>query len=433
MLRSIAVVLVSMLAWCASGWAQDSEHVIFSFNRTNGNLPDAGLVADSQGNLYGTTFNGGAYGYGNVYKLTPTAAGNWTGASIYDFTGGADGALPESTLVLDRAGNIYGTAQAGGLGQCVTDPQRGWLGCGVVFKLAPSGNGWQETTLYSFQPGVDKGVLPVGGVILDAAGNLYGTTWAPGVEGDFIALKAGKPSLANTFWGCDLPGCGGTVYKLTPTQNGWQETDLYDFTGATDGSSPQSSLLLDSAGNLYGTAPYGGVNNCVYGCGLVFKLSPDNGGWTETVLHAFTNQPDGGAPTGSVAMDAAGNLYSTTSKGGSQRMGTVFQITPGGQETVLYSFTGGNDGAAPAAGVVLDSHGDLFGTAPSGGQYFLGVAWRLTPNQGHWAQTVVHTFRPGTDGQSPYAQMIFLHGFLVGTTQSGGFHDIPGAVYQLLP
>jgi uncharacterized repeat protein (TIGR03803 family) len=268
---------------------------------------------------------------------------------------------------------------------------------------------------------------------------LYGTTWAPGVEGDRISLRAGKSLNSDTFWGCTLPGCGGTVYKLTHTQSGWQETDLYAFTGGSDGSSSEANLIMDSAGNLYGTTTYGNDTHCQYGCGLVFELSPGSGGWTETILHAFTGNPDGLAPTGTLSRDAAGNFYSTTSEGGAHGQGAVFQLTPSGQqwnENVIYSFTGGVDGSLPFAGVVLDSHGNVYGTASASGEHLAGTVYRLTPNGGQWSATILHSFTlngSGGDGQSPYAPLIFLHGFLMGTTQGGGVHRTSGAVFQLLP
>lgn len=433
MLRSAARMALVVLTLATLGWSQSSEKVIFSFDGDNGRLPDGGLVADARGNLYGTTFDGGASEYGNVFELTPVALGTWRETVLYTFNG-TDGAFPESTLVLDSDGNIYGTAQAGGAGQCVSGAS-GSLGCGVVFKLSKNGDTWQETVLYSFQPGVSKGTIPVGGVIFDNAGNLYGTTWAPGVLGDMVASKAGK-SPGGSYWGCTLPGCGGTVYKLTPTQNGWQETDIYAFTGGADGAAPLNNLTIDSAGNLYGTTPYGGSGSCQYGCGTVFKLSQSNGNWTETVMHSFAGS-DGAAPTGAVVFDQSGNLFSTTSMGGTSHQGTVFELTPNGQqwnESVLHSFTAGNDGANPYAGVVLDSHGNLYGTAAAAGQQLVGTVYRMSQNGGQWGLTVLHTFRRGSnDANSPYGQILFYgRNLLIGTSQGGGIHQAPGAVYQLL-
>ncbi len=432
MLKSVLKLAVLVVALTSLGFAQVPERLIFNFDGNNGRTADSGLVADTHGNLYGTTFNGGPNAYGSVYELTPISSGTWRETVLYNFNGN-DGAFPIATLTFDSNGNLYGTTQLGGLGVCSTSGGEN-LGCGVVFKLTPTGNGWQESTLYEFQPGVNQGVIPAGGVIFDAAGNLYGTTWAPGIGGDRIFDRAGSNPQSNTYWGCSQPGCGGTVYKLTPTQNGWQESDIYAFTGAADGSSSVANLFLDSAGNLYGTTPYGGTGTCQYGCGTVFELSSSNGAWTETVLHSFTGA-DGAYPMGALTPDATGNFYSTTNVGGTHHQGTVFELAKSGQqwqESVLYNFTGGTDGANPYAGVIFDSRGNLYGTAAEGGTNSVGTLYALVSNNGSWTQTVLHTFRLQNDGQLPYGPPTFWHNWLIGATQGGGVHN-EGAVYQIFP
>jgi uncharacterized repeat protein (TIGR03803 family) len=429
MLKSALKLLVPILVCTSLTFAQVPGKVIFSFDGNNGRTADSGLVADARGNLYGTTFNGGPNALGSVYKLTPISAGNWLETVLYNFNGN-DGAFPVANLTFDSQGNLYGTTQLGGLGVCSTSGGQD-LGCGVVFKLTPTQNGWQESTVYEFQPGVNKGVIPVGGVTFDAAGNLYGTTWAPGIQGDFIFDRAGRNLLGNTFWGCTQPGCGGTVYKLTPTQNGWQETDIYAFTGAADGSSSMANLISDSAGNLYGTTPYGGSGNCQYGCGTVFEVNPANG--TETVLHSFSGS-DGAYPMGALTADASGNFYSTTNIGGTSHKGTVFELAKSGQqwqESVLYNFTGGSDGASPFAGVIFDSHGNLYGTAAEGGANSVGTLYALIPNSGHWTQVVLHQFKVQNDGELPYGPpTLWNNNWLIGATQGGGAHN-EGAVYEV--
>jgi uncharacterized repeat protein (TIGR03803 family) len=432
MLKSVLKLLVLSMVCTALGWAQVPERLIFSFNGTNGRTADSGLVSDARGNVYGTTFNGGANALGSVYKLTPVSSGVWIETVLYNFNGN-DGAFPVATLTFDHSGNLYGTTQLGGLGICSTSGGQS-LGCGVVFKLTPTGNSWQESTVYEFQPGVNKGVIPVGGVTFDAAGNLYGTTWAPGTQGDRIFDRASSNPLENTYWGCNQPGCGGTVYKLTPTQSGWQESDIYAFTGAADGSSSEADLIFDSAGNLYGTTPFGGTGTCQYGCGTVFEVSPANGGWSETVLHSFTGT-DGSYPMGALTPDASGNFYSTTNVGGSHHFGTVFKLTKSGQQwqqSVLYNFTGGNDGSYPYAGVIFDSRGNLYGTAVEGGVNSVGTIYALVPNNGTWTQVVLHAFKLSNDGQLPYGPPMFWNGWLMGATQGGGAHN-EGAVYQVFP
>jgi uncharacterized repeat protein (TIGR03803 family) len=283
------IQLVMLAGICSSfAWAKTSERVLFSFNQKDGSTPDAGLVADKQGNLYGTTFDGGPNGMGNVFELSPTKGGGWKETVLHNFKG-SDGAGPVSSLIFDDAGNLYGTAEVGGQGKCTNTG----LGCGVVFELSPGKNGWKYTAIYFFVPGKTKGVIPTGGLVLDKAGNLYGTTWAPGLVGGPLRARTRAPS-ANTYWGCDKPGCGGTVYRLAPSKDGWKETDLYAFRGDSDGAASVASLIFDSAGNLYGTTNYGGTTGCTsgYGCGVVFELTPGETGWKESVLHRFTGGSD---------------------------------------------------------------------------------------------------------------------------------------------
>lgn len=433
MTRRLLIVIFTIV--CSTfTFAQISEQVILSFNLADGNLPDGGLVADAQGNLYGTTaYNGGKYGFGNIYELSPNGNGGWTETVLYDFTGGSDGAWPLDTLIFDRAGNLYGTAEAGGQGDCTNTGQ----GCGVVFELVRGQSGWTEKVLFSFVPGQVKGVFPVGGLIFDKAGNLYGTTWAPGVEGGPFAIKRNF-SPAKSYWGCTLPGCGGTVYELSPTANGWKETDLYAFTGTSDGSASVASLIFDSAGNLYGTTEFGGTTGCTsgYGCGVVFKLTKGSGGWSESALHTFSGGNDGAYPTANLIFDKAGNLYSTTNAGGSLKNGTVFELSLQSQqwnETVLHTFSGGQDGGTPFAGVIMDSRGDLIGTTNLGGNDY-GVVYGLRLVNGHWIEKVLHAFTFGTDGELPYTAVIIgPHGYLYGTTQLGGSEGGHGTVFEIIP
>lgn len=438
--RFVGTAMCVLLAGAgAAGAAHGAvrEKIVLSFDGKDGNLPNAGLVADASGNLYGTTsYNGGANGYGNVFELSHTKSG-WKETVLYDFTGGADGAWPLDSLILDKAGNLYGTAESGGQGQCVKSGTQ-WLGCGVVFELKHSRTGWKEKVLFSFVPGQVEGVIPVGGLVFDGAGNLYGTTWAPGVEGGprFSRTSPSRPGQP-TYWGCSDPGCGGTVFELSPTKEGWQEQDIYGFTGGNDGGVSQANLIFDGTGNLYGTTVYGGSTGCYggYGCGVVFELSPGKGSWQESVLHAFSGA-DGEYPQGSLTFDGNGNLYSTTSGGGGSGYGTVFRLRPemaGWKENVLHSF-GGTDGANPFAGVIIDSQGDLFGTTNQGGsgQYATGVAYMLAHSGHAWNETVLYTFAyPGA--QAPAAPLLAMpNGRLFGTAQAGGDYN-QGAVFEVVP
>ena len=287
----------------SGGW---TETVLHTFGGRDGAAPWASLIFDAAGNLYGTTHDGGRYGGGVVFELSRNSSGGWTETVIHAFTGGNDGGQPSGNLTLDSAGNLYGTTTGGGNLVCryIT------FGCGVVFKLAlVSGGYWKESVLHAFNS--TYGAAPAAGVVFDAVGNLYGTT------------EVGGENL-----GCGGAGCG-IVFQLSPTASGpWKFTGVHLFSDIHQqkGSYPFGNLLLDGAGNVYGTAYGGGTS----GCGLVYKLSlGSGGGWTESVLHSFScTGADGAVPTDGLISDAAGNLYGTTTGGGTNQAGTVFQITP---------------------------------------------------------------------------------------------------------
>src|SRR5208282_327463 len=331
---------------------------------------------------------------------------------LHTFTGGHDGGIGGNNIVADSAGNLYGTANVGGNQSTKCEPWTGFPGCGVVFKLSRNKDGsWKETVLHTFTAGEDGGV-PNPGVILDSAGNLYGTTMFGG-DHKPINCQAG---------GIYPPGCG-VVFKLTPTAHGpWEETVLYTFTGGADGSEPGASPIFDSRGNLYGTTGFGGNLSCfTYGCGVVFKLTPGNGGpWTESVLYSFNEGSDGGHPyLAGVTVDSQGNLYGIAEYGGDLSVncaggpgcGVVYQLTPTPSgpwtETVLHAFTGGADGGFPLFGVTLDSGGNVYGTTNLGGDTNgpncqggpgCGVVYELTQTQGVWNETPLYTFTGGSDG-----------------------------------
>lgn len=282
-----------------------TESVLQSFS-FSGALAE--LMFDPAGNLYGTNSFGGSHGYGSVFKLKPNADGTWTESDLYSFAGGADGAFPNAGLVFDAAGNLYSTTPNGGVS--TTCPG----GCGVAFKLAANPEGtWTESVLYSFTGGAD-GANPDAGLTFDATGSLSGTTSAGGI-------------LAPVCVETDSQGCG-VVFNLSPNADGtWTESVLHAFTGSTDGARPASGLVVDTAGNLYGTTLAGGVatSNCGAGCGVVFKLSHSSSSWSETVLHGFVGY--GSFPMAMVILDHAGDLYGTASSG-STNNGLVFEIMP---------------------------------------------------------------------------------------------------------
>lgn len=339
------------------------EIALHSFNGPNGAGPQAGLLRDLKGNLYGTTDEGGNYtgegcgaaGCGVAFKIDKTGK-----EIFYQFKGIPDGLFPGAVPVEDSAGNFYGTTSLGG-------PSSG--GLGTVFKIDAKG---KETILYSFT-GYADGCYAGGGVILDSAGNLYG-----------VANQGGAGFCEYGF---------GTVFKLS--QSG-QFSVIHTF-GGDDGAYPGSNLIWDAQGNLYGITSEGGSSpECFYmgGCGTVFELSPqENGTWSEKVLYSFCSQSDctdGLQPSGSVSLDASGNLYGTTFFGGTYRncngdeCGVAFKLTPDSAEKVLHDFTGGSDGAFPTGGLVLDDAGSLYGSAEAGGATCdgsdtCGVVFKIVP------------------------------------------------------
>lgn len=326
------------------------ERVLYNFVGGYGTYPDSQMVRDAKGTLYGTTSSGGAYNDGAVFKLD--TKGNET--VLYSFTAQADGYQPNG-VVLDDSGTLYGTTKHGGSGCCGC--------CGTVFKVTTAG---KLTVLHNFADDAG-GAYPSGSLLRDSSGNLYGTT----LEGGDLT--------------CFAPyGCG-TVFKLSKSG---KETVLYSFhaTGE-DGDNPDTGVVRDTAGNFYGTTVYGGLSNChgVPGCGTVFKL--DSGG-KETVLYRFGSAGgDGTNPSGPPVLDAAGNIYGTTYYGGTTSCGcgVVFMLDTNGKETILYTFTGGADGAHPFTPALLDKSGNIYGTASAGGDLSCGqdqgcgTVFKLTP------------------------------------------------------
>jgi len=389
----------SSVVTVTSGTQNSNYAVIYSFlGGTDGSDPWGGLVQDPQGNLYGTTSRGGVSGWGAVFKVDTTGKES----VLYSFTEGADGGLPLAALVMDAQGNLYGTTFSGGAS-----------GKGTVFKLNSSG---KETVLYSFTGGADGG-LPLAVLVMDAQGNLYGT-----------ATGGGNPACYNARDG-DY-GCG-TVFKVDTAGN---ESVLYSFTGtAGDGANPFGGLVLDGQGNLCGTTQFGGTSTCTTdgsnGCGTIFKV--DSTG-KETVLHSFTGTGgDGEFPSyAGLVQDAEGNLYGA-SGGGTYGFGAVFKVDTSGTETVFYSFKGtSGDGIGPNA-VVLDSQGNLYGTTSAGGASGQGTVFRLDTTG---KETVLYSFTgTGGDGADPSpSQLLLAQGNLYGTTGSGGSSNF-GTAFRLLP
>jgi uncharacterized repeat protein (TIGR03803 family) len=368
---------------------------LYSFTGgADGGFPNSGLTLDAQGNLYGTTSQGGAHVYGTVYEVTPAG----TEKVLYSFRGGGN-AYPTGGLLWDTKGNLYGVTSG--------YHRRNSKSCyGTVFELTSKGT---KKVLYCFKMAAN-GAYPSGGLVRDTQGNLYGTTGSGGgvTSGDcypngcgtvFEVTPKGKETVLHVFAGQGVDGAvpragltqdaqgnlygttmydgayyGGTVFELTASGH---YAVLYNFSysGVDDGNDPMAPLLLDAQGNFYGTTGHGGA----YGDGTVFELTPTG---AETILHSF-NHADGQLPVAGLIQDAQGNLYGTTAMGGAYGgaygYGTVFEVTLSGTTTVLHSFTGGADGANPEAGLVWDAQGNLYGTTNDGGAYGCGTVFKLTP------------------------------------------------------
>jgi uncharacterized repeat protein (TIGR03803 family) len=406
----IKILALAVLA-IGAGVAASQEKILYSFGADSTDSADpwfSGLVFDGKGNLYGTTYYGGANdastgGAGTVFELSPAAGAAWTEKVLYSFGAtSTDGSGPLSGLIFDAKGNLYGTTYNGGVN---SDK-------GTIFELSPAADGsWTEKVLNSFGADSTDGTHPSADLIFDAKGNLYGTTSGGGVNGD------------------------GTVFELTPaTGGGWTETVLHGF-GATgkDGKQPNAGLIFDAKGNLYGATDLGGAYGSLSSGGTVFELTPDaSGDWTAKVLYSFgADSTSGPFLNGSLIFDATGNLYGTTEEGGANNgNGTVFELTPADEgswtEKVLHSFGAtGTDGAHPWAGLTFDAAGDLYGATKSGGDDGSGTVFELTPaGDGSWTEKVLESFgSTSTDGTSPASGLIFdAQGNLYGTTMSGGAH-----------
>ncbi|MGA9966582.1 MAG: choice-of-anchor tandem repeat GloVer-containing protein [Terriglobales bacterium] len=415
-----AIFVVALLA--TGAWATATEELLYSFGdkATDGSTPYGALIFDPSGNLYGITFAGGVYNLGTVFELTPKAGGGWTEKVLHNFNG-KDGSGPYSRLIFDASGNLYGTTFYGGSSAVCN------AGCGTVFELSPeAGGGWKEKVLHNFTNGTD-GSGSYASLILDASGNLYGTTF-----------YGGNSTACNG-------GCG-TVFELIPKAGGhWKEKILHNFgKSSMDGQSPVAGLIFDALGNLYGTTrDGGGVHSWGYSQGTVFELTPlSGGGWREKILHRFRpDVTDGNDPGSMLIFDASGNLYGTTFFGGKYSFGTAFKLTPqsggGWAEKIVHAFGANNMESAPSS-LIFDAAGNLYGTTQqdnNGGGG--GTVFELSPKAaGGWTENVLHEFPfnpTQTDGFSPYDGVIFdPAGNLYGTTQGGGTFGV-GTVFEVTP
>jgi len=401
--------------FASAGFASGPQtHLLYTFpGMPNGGGPTSTLIADSAGNLYGTTSDGGDSenciwsggaqdGCGAIFELSPKSGGGYTETVLYSFQDSSDGAMPYGGLVMDSAGNLYGAAALGGNG--LEDLP------GTIYELSPPAGGagsWTFTKLYTFQSSSTDGITPYGTLIFDHAGNLYGTTGGGGTSND------------------------GTVFELSPPSapgGSWTEKVLFSFSGS-DGSEPFAGLYLDGAGNLYGTTVYGGYTGeepCTgSGCGVVFKLSLGSSGtWTEMVLHEFKFDigTDGRYPYGGLAYHN-GNFYGTVWSAPGYG-GEVFQLTPGhgGPWTfsVIHPFNQGGDGSAPYSAVTIDSAGNLYGTTTGGGNAAGagGIVYKLSPpaeSGDPWTETILENFPSGAESD-PVGGLLLRDNKLFGTT-----------------
>ena len=397
------VILFSLASLPA--WAQTFS-VIYNFTLASGWGPFASVTLDAAGNLYGTTSGSGAYP-GTVFELTPSN-GAWTFNTLFRLIspGVARPYYPWSGVVFGPDGALYGTTNGGGLGY------------GTVYRVdldndcesspySPTGS-----IIYEFQGGSDGARPGLGNVVFDSAGNLYGTTIGGGSSDD------------------------GTVYELSPSNGGWTKKVLHRFSAGTDGQDPYGPVVFDTAGNLYGTTAAGGL----WSAGTVYELTPSGSGWQESILFNFQNNNQNGYyPLGGLIFDSAGNLYGTTYYGETGGAGTVFELSPssgGWNFNLLHTFSGQQGG--PEFSLAMDRSGALYGTTYGGGNYGWGQVFQLTPHNGSWDFTSLHRFTGGADGQKPNGPTLDAAGNLYGTTIEGGLQQCEpyancGVVWKITP
>jgi len=417
----LCAALCVVMALTIAGYAA-SEKVLYAFRSgqqhdKDGYAPNSTLVFDAAGNLYGTTEYGGIKNGGTAFELSPQPGGTWQETIIHFFSGpgggGTDGFYPLAGMVFDDAGNLYGTTGGGG----------GEGAEGTVFELSPGTKEWTESVLHSFGVQAGDGQYPEAPVTLDCSGNLYGTTY-----------MGRSPCLE------------GMVFQLAPKAGGWTENQLhcFDEEDGPDGAYVIAGVTFDTSGNLYGTTYLGGSGN-----GVVYELSPGQGAWTENILYTFgQNAWHPGGPYAGVIFDKEGNLYGTDPFGGSAGYGSVYELKNTGQgweEITLYSFQdNGEDGVFPENGnLVFDNVGNLYGTTGGGGSggcrgLGCGTVFELSPTKDGWQETILYSFRGGSDGSSP-AQGLVLDskGNLYGTTTGGGKCKLKsygcGTVFEITP
>lgn len=392
------MALFLFLVVVSQGAQSQTYSVIHNFTNEgkDGASPYGGPILDAEGNLYGTTYLGGIYGNGSVYRLSPSGS-SWKYTSLYSFGPEPDGAGPAfGSLAMGPNGSLFGTTEGGGY-------------FGTDFEICNCKG--REVEVHQFGQGTD-GAQPIGGVVLDSAGNFYGTTSLGGTYGNGTIFEE---TLS-----------GGKIGKKSGT---WTETVIYNFKGGKDGTNPPAGVTLDAQGNLYGTTSLGGA----HGYGVVYKLSHHRSGWKQTVLYTFQGLSDGQYPVGGVILDQAGNLYGTTFDGGVNGGGTVYELSPSGKGwtfTALYSLTGIYGG--PYNKLTL-ANGNIYGFTQAGGANGLGSIFMLVPANGGWTFTDLYDFVGGSEGEQPYGSVaVDSVGNIFGTANVGGSKN-QGLVFEITP
>lgn len=410
-----ALLITATVAFSGSSFAATYK-ILYTFSGySDGGMPQGALIIDDQGNLYGTAAAGGTYQGGIVFELSPASDGTWTKTNLYNFNGPNDGNSPAGALLMDRSGNLYGTAQQAG----ITNKNCS-VGCGTVFALFKNSEGWRYTVLHHFH-GMPDGALPTGTLVADSAGNLYGTT-----------VSGGADDIC--FEGC------GTVFQLQQA-NGWKEQVIHTFTNLfQDGAYPSGTMAIDSEGDLFGSSIIGGLN----GYGTVFAMKQSaTGTWTEQILHNFCSEyncADGNAAAGGVTL-ANGHLVGTTQMGGGQGYyGSLFVLTPGSEQWGINNFDFDTTDGAASISPVLYSRGNYYGVTEQGGNqnfacnlsYGDGVIFEVAAQGATLNETVLHTFS-GPDGCGPIGGLTAdKNGNLFGTTAFGGTSN-DGVVFEITP
>lgn len=398
LIKVLTAVLTATLLLAVYAQAIDQEKVIYQFRRdiSGGYGPDGGLFIDQSGNLYGITDTG------LLFELSPNGSGGWNYTELLQ----TDCGYPTGPLVRDHDGNFY----AGNY-------------FGQIFEFSPnSSGGWTSSLIYTLNSVSGYGPSSL---LVDAAGNLYGVNGMDGANGL------------------------GYVFELSPSTGAWSLTDLHDFNGANGDASPSGTsaggelggLVMDGSGNLYGVTYAGGTGSkCSSECGVVFKLTNDSGVWSETVLHNF-NGANGANPAASLLRDSAGNLYGTTTDGGTAGFGVLFEISASGEAHVIHNFTNKNgDGAYPQSALIMDAAGNLYGTTSVGGgrgdcqaeqeKGGCGTAFKFSPAG---KETLLHAFSGYSDGAFPTGLTFDAKGNLYGEASTGGYLTLEGVVFAIVP